>query len=189
MRCNEKTLRRPESCENGSKQGSKIKHSLLRIPAGRRRRRGLRFYPLHQQGNYGVLFLRPQRPALRNTMPPPETSAATTRTGMLSLEHRMTAHGGLTSVLRGIGGSQAQPDKISRMGTNCVHTHALNIGGIITRQPETAAERGLHQTRQRREHERKRNRRAEMAQAVSEKDDVTETISCSHDPGTYHLPS
>lgn len=189
MRCNEKTLRRPESCENGSKQGSKIKHSLLRIPAGRRRRRGLRFYPLQQQGNNGGLLFRRQRPTLRNTVPALQTTAATTCTGVLRLEHRMSAHGGLASVFRWIGESQAQPDKISRMGTNCVHTHALNIGGIITRQPETAAERGLHQTRQRREHERKRNRRAEMAQAVSEKDDVTETISCSHDPGTYHLPS
>ena len=168
MRCNEKTLPGAKSCEIAGER-SEIKRPLLRISAGRSRRQGLRFYPFHQELNDGSPNFRGQLPALRDTMPTLQATAATTRTGMLSLEHRMTAHGGLTTVLRGIGGSQAQPDKISRMGTNCVHTHALNIGGIITRQPETAAERGLHQTRQRREHERKRNRRAKMAQAVPKK--------------------
>lgn len=108
---------------------------------------------------------------------------------MLGLEDGMPTHGSLVTVPRRIGRRQPLPDKICRMSANRVHTHTLYIGSIVCRQPKTATKIRLHQTRQRCEHERKRNRRAGMAQAVSKKDDVTETISCSRDPDMCRLPS
>lgn len=189
MRCNEKTLLCVESCEKGSESWSEIKHALLRIPAGGSRGRRLRFNPFHQQGNDGSLFLRHQLSALRDTMPPMQAAATTTRASMLCLEHGMPAHGCLVTVPCRMSRCQTLPDKILRMSANRVHPHTLYIGSIICRQPKTATESGLHQSRKRREHERKRNRRAGRALAVPKKDDVTGTINCSRDPSTCRLPS
>lgn len=189
MRCNEKTLLCVESCEKGSESWSEIKHALLRIPAGGSRGRRLRFNPFHQQGNDGSLFLRHQLSALRDTMPPMQAAATTTRASMLCLEHGMPSHGCLVTVPCRMSRCQTLPYKIGRVRTNRIHTHTLNVGGIIRRQPETAAKIGLHQTGQRCQHERKRNRRAGRALAVPKKDDVTGTINCSRGPGTCRLPS
>ena len=145
MRCNEKTLPGAKSCEIAGER-SEIKRTLLRISAGRSRRQGLRFYPFHQELNDGSPNFRGQLPALRDTMPTLQATAATTRASMLSLKHRMAAHGCLAPITRRIGRSQALPDKISRMGSNRVHTHALNVGGIVCPQAEAAAKIGLHQT-------------------------------------------
>lgn len=167
---------------------SEIKYTLLRIAAGRIRGR-LRFNPLHQKGHNGSLFPRLQLPALRDTMPAMQAAATTTRAGMLCLEHGMPAHGRLVTVPRRIGRRQPLLDEGGRVGTYRIQTHTLNVGGIVCRQPKTATKFGLHQTRQRRRHKRKRNRRAVIAQAIPKKDDVTETISCSRDPGRCRLPS
>lgn len=191
MRCNEKTFFCLESCKkNGAKLRLEIKYALLRHPAGRsRRRERLRFNPLHQKSNDGGQFLRLQLPALRDTMPAMQAAATTTRAGMLCLEHGMPAHGSLVTIPHGISRRQPLPDKILRMSANRVQPHTLYIGSIICRQPKTATESGLHQSRKRREHERKRNRRAGRALAVPKKDDVTGTINCSRGPGTCRLPS
>lgn len=173
-----------------SKLKSEIKYTLLRIPSGRSRGLWrLRFNPFHQQGNDGGLFLLLQLPALRDTMPTLQATATTARASMLSLEHGMPAHGCLVTVPCRIGRRQPLTDEISRVGTYRIQTHTLNVGGIVCRQPKTATKIGLHQTRQRCRHKRKRNRRAVIAQAIPKKDDVTETISCSRDPGRCRLPS
>lgn len=189
MRCNEKTLLCVESCEKGRESWSEIKHALLRIPAGGSRGRRLRVNPFHQQGNDGSLFLRQQFPALRDTMPPMQAAATTTRASMLCLEHGMPAHGCLVTVPCRMSRCQTLPYKIGRVRTNRIHTHTLNVGGIIRRQPETAAKIGLHQTGQRCQHERKKKPPGRKGTGGSEKDDVTRTISCSRGPGTCRLPS
>lgn len=88
---------------------------------------------------------------------------------MLCLEHGMPAHGCLVTVPCRMSRCQTLPYKISRVGTNRIHTHTLNVGGIIRRQPETAAERGLHQAGQRCRHKRKKKPPGRKGTGGSEK--------------------
>lgn len=88
---------------------------------------------------------------------------------MLCLEHGMPAHGCLVTVPCRMSRCQTLPYKISRVGTNRIHAHTLNVGGIIRRQPETAAESGLHQAGQRCRHKRKKKPPSRKGTGGSEK--------------------
>lgn len=171
------------------KKTSKIKHSLLRRPEGKRWRGRLCFYPLHEKSKHSRLLILRQLPALRNTVPLLQATAATTGTGMLGLEHRMPAHGCLVAISNRTGRCQPLSDKIGSMSPQRLHTYAPNIRLILCRKAKAAAKVGLHQPGKRCEHRRKETAGSKRRRRFRKTDTVTATISCSLDPGRCRLPS
>ena len=100
----------------------------------------LTFYPRHEEIYDARLAFRRDVRTLRHLPPPVQTAAAAGRGRVLRLEHRMSTHGGLPSVVGRIRRRKPRTYEVLGMAADRIHALVGDIPLVLSRELEARAE-------------------------------------------------